>query len=272
MRVSAICLTAAISVIVVNEMVPDVAIFALVVVSVVVRLDDSVIGHGIDDWGSKVQSARHDCVVEVQLHLVESLFGFLIVWQRLHEVLHNDGTLVDCDNLDLRAVHAEHSRHPVHEVVNAVCRVEFFQGPVETHTDHNSVLGDDSDLAIWHNEELKEVLDTDISILSATRRSGQLTVSARILVPLSVRHIDAIRLDSVRSSVGIWDLDFDATNVSLELESEVVCGRAREVQRVVAEGLDLNRESREALLSGVEAVPHVVHHAVHLVHVASQWV
>ena len=57
LRVATIRLSAAISVIVVNEMVPDVTVFALVVVSVVVRLDNSVIGHSIDDWGSKVQSA-----------------------------------------------------------------------------------------------------------------------------------------------------------------------------------------------------------------------
>ena len=57
LRVATIRLSAAISVIVVNEMVPDVTVFALVVVSVVVRLDNSVIGHSIDDWGSKVQIA-----------------------------------------------------------------------------------------------------------------------------------------------------------------------------------------------------------------------
>ena len=169
-------------------------------------------------------------------------------------------------------MHTEHSRHPVHEIVNAISRVEFLQGPVETHTDHDSVLGDNSDLTLWHDVELKEILDTDISVLSATCRLGQLTVSARIWVPLSVRNIDTICLHSVRSSVGIWDPDFDAADVSLELESEVVCGRARKVQRVVAEGLDLNGESGESLLSSVEAVPHVVHHTVHRVHVASLWV
>ena len=57
LRVATIRLSTAISVIVVNEMVPDVTVFALVVVSVVVRLYNSVIGHSIDNWGSKVQSA-----------------------------------------------------------------------------------------------------------------------------------------------------------------------------------------------------------------------
>ena len=82
-------------------MIPDVSIFALVMVAIIVSLYNSVVGHSVDDWCTKVEIFVEDSVVEVKLDLVESLFRLFIFWIRLDEELDDDGALIDCNDLDL---------------------------------------------------------------------------------------------------------------------------------------------------------------------------
>lgn len=89
------------TIVVVHKVIPDVSIFALVVVTVIVSLHNPVVGHGIDDWRSKVEIVVDDRVIEVQLDLVQSLVRLFILWVRLDEELDDDGALIDCDDLDL---------------------------------------------------------------------------------------------------------------------------------------------------------------------------
>jgi hypothetical protein len=82
-------------------MIPDVSIFALVVVTVIVSLHNPVVGHGVDDWCTKVEIVVDDCVIEVQLDLVQSFFRLRVFWVRFDEELDDDRTLIDCNDLDL---------------------------------------------------------------------------------------------------------------------------------------------------------------------------
>lgn len=82
-------------------MIPNVSFFALIVVAVIVGLHNPVVGHSVNDWCSKVEILADDCVIEVQLDLVQSFFRLLVFWIRFDKELYYDGTLIDSNDLDL---------------------------------------------------------------------------------------------------------------------------------------------------------------------------
>lgn len=82
-------------------MIPDVSFFTFIVVAVIVSLHNPVVGHSVNDWCSKVEIFADDCVIEVQLDLVQSFFRLLVFWVRFDKELDDDGTLIDCNDLDL---------------------------------------------------------------------------------------------------------------------------------------------------------------------------
>jgi hypothetical protein len=60
-------------------MIPNVTIFALIVITIIVSLHNPIVGHGINDRCAKIEIAGDYSVIEVQLDFIESLFWLLIL-------------------------------------------------------------------------------------------------------------------------------------------------------------------------------------------------
>lgn len=120
--------------------------------------------------------------------------------------------------------------------------------------------------------ELKEVFNTDVAVFTTALVLSELGMTAQIFIPRSVGHLNAISKDSLRASIGVWDLYLDCSDVGAKDEPHRVSWSASELHSVVSKSLNLDGEARETLLSSVESVPHVVHHRVDLVLVTSHFV
>ena len=100
---------------------------------------------------------------------------------------------------------SEHGSHSVRELANTVGLIELLDGPFEANCEHDSIARVDEESALRLNPELQEVLNADISVLTAfsTRWDGP---CFRRVVPVSRLHqLLHLIVDLVSTGIGVFD-------------------------------------------------------------------
>ena len=128
------------------------------------------------------------------------------------------------------------------------------------------------------NVEFQVVVDALVAILSARARLlGNDSLGLDLVVPFILRHafVSSVCLpfgDTVSAGNRIRNLDLSSADSSFKFDSNLLRGRAAELESVVLTSQDGSREARHALLACVEGIPNVVHHSIELVLEASLFV
>jgi len=102
-------------------------------------------------------------------------------------------------------VDSEHGSHSVRELSDTISLIELLESPFEANREHDSIPRVDKESALWLNPELQEVLDTDISVLTAMPASWDGPCFCRI-VPVSRLHqLLHFVVDLVSSGIRVID-------------------------------------------------------------------
>jgi len=103
----------------------------------------------------------------------------------------------------------ECSRNAISERCSSTRSIEFIHGPCHPDVGKNSVLRFDGHCAVWSQNKLKVVLDTDEAVFATSLRTSELTVSALFFVPGRVGNLFVVYPNRVGASipVGYFDLN-----------------------------------------------------------------
>jgi len=214
-----------------------------------------------EDGSTKEYVSRSQLSGEFLAQVLESLIGIWVVVLSHDEEVNDDGTLVDGNHFDCTGVDSEHRSDAIGKLHSSSIGVELIQGPGKTDFTHNGVLGPDLKFTSRSEVDLQNVNNSDEAVLS-TPSLGQRLVTAKFRVPL--RHLlkVSLQVDGVGTSVGVWNADHGTASVTVKLVAHLARRSTVVGDAVVFTTLDEGREARQTKLSGVEAIPDVVHHRV----------
>lgn len=191
------------------------------------------------------------------------------VVQSIEDVVgNNERTLINADNLDLRTMDSKRSSESIYELGSTSLSEELSEGPFHSDKTLNSISWLNADLTSWSNIEFKDVLDTNVSVLTAESLLNW-SVHLYFFNPL-VKFDDLSILNKV-SALSTWVEDSNG-DTSLGIVSEhsehLFLGWTTGVMKGVHGAwttLNGGLESLESLLASVEAIPTVVHVGIKLV-------
>lgn len=129
---------------------------------------------------------------------------------------------------------SESGCHAISERNDTTCCVEFVHSPLHSNVAEDSILRLDGNFAIWSQNELKEVLDTDITIFTAASVASEFSLGSGFFVPFSVGHEFTVDPDCVGTRVPVRNRHLDLTFVSSQDVAHVVEGSACVFDSVVA--------------------------------------
>jgi hypothetical protein len=115
----------------------------------------------LQDWCSEVYTISEGII----LSLLKRFKCLAFFWFNL--IVDNQRTLVDTNDFDLGGMNTERCCESIHECCCSSLSEKLGKCPLHSDKSLNSVLWLDLESAVGSDVELKNVLNTDVSILSA---------------------------------------------------------------------------------------------------------
>lgn len=146
--------------------------------------------------------------------------------------------------------------------------IELVEAPLHSNKGLNGITWLDLEGTTVSNVELKNVLDTNESVLTAFGLLNR-TVAVNLVIPFVVLHNLTVQSDSARLRAWISDSNGHSCGLLYSCECELLLlGRCACVDKVPCSSLlafNQSWESGKSDLACIESVPNVVHKAVQLV-------
>lgn len=149
---------------------------------------------------------------------------------------------------------------------------EFVHGPLHSDSEHESITGNDIEVATRVHPELETVDDTFVSVFTAATGSSWLTPGLSVVIPVvGVDQLHGRVSNRVGTSVGVVDghLESALALFSSQVESLLVGRSSSVLNDDVSVHVNHGGESLLTFLASVESVPTVIHVGVQTVIVTS---
>lgn len=163
--------------------------------------------------------------------------------------------------------YAEGGGESVDEAGSATVSEELVHGPVHADLCLDRILWLDQEVATGLKPELKIVLDTDETVLTAALCLDKLGLLRDLVIPgVVVKALIYLVFISDRdlegAGDGVGNPDLGATSTRFKSEADLVGWGATELEIVVLTCEQGGGEATHAALASVEGVPNVIHHGI----------
>lgn len=228
--------------------------------------DCSITSEDLHEWGAKMISKMWcDCFESILHQLEVCKWVSRILWCQYLE-LNDYRAFIDLDYLEIGSVDTKSSSHSIREFSDTIVSIELIEGPLKAYSKHNSIPWVHKDRATRLDPELKEVLYSDVSVLSAVVSCRHFP-GFRLRVPVGGSSQSTVFLvDLVGTSIWVVDLYLSAhSGVAIERELLLLGWCSCVFNGIVARNVQESWESLLTLLAGIGTVPAVIHVGVEAV-------